>query len=748
MSKRIARTSLALLVIVFLGLGAAYALATPCFESPDESSHLTVVRFLSRHRTLPPLVRVPRHHPTPADVAWYLSYHDPPLYYAPPLYYGIAAALTSWASMDDLPYLLVPSPIWEVGWAPQADHEPVHKNMYAHRAEETLTESSTVRAAYLLRLLSLGLGAVTVLCTYGIARLLWTDRPALALGAAAFVALNPQFIAISAGVTNDNLLTSIFSLFLLGALRHMHQSSPWHRWAMLGGLAGLGLLTKQTALLLLPLGCLAIAMQPRDTLSWRKLLVDGGGFLAAAASLGGWWYVRNAILYRDPLGMGSHLAHRTPLAGFGLQEAWMTARSYWAAFGWALILAESPIYAVIGLVMLMALAGLAVSVLRGGALRKAPRLAQCGTLFLAAVCVLNVISFVQWAVTTGAPYGRLLFPSIAAAGVLVAWGLAQWTRWRVARWTAGALVGLASVFAALVPWLYLRPAFSHPYLPDGMPEAAQPVDTSSQGDILLVGYQATTDDLKPGRRLDLTLYWRSTKAPGQRYGVFVQLGLRDPTDKVAEYTGWVGGTLYPSELWRAGDVVRQTYSLSIPIESPAPALTWLRIGLLDAMAVRGDTATLGPWRMQADTPPAPPECAADYGLGADIRLVGYELVHEPGAQSVAVTLHWLAGSAPAGDHTVFVHLVDGDHRVLGQNDSPPRDGSYPTSWWLPGEVILDRHTIPLNEALTGSAQLRVGMYDPATMVRSPAFDGAGQRLLDDIILLTEISPGMPACGAR
>jgi hypothetical protein len=316
------------------------------------------------------------------------------------------------------------------------------------------------------------------------------------------------------------------------------------------------------------------------------------------------------------------------------------------------------------------------------------------------------------------------------------------------------LVGLAFIFAALVPWLYLRPAFAHPRLAEELPEAAQPLDASFQGDVLLVGYQATTDDLRPGRPVGLTLYWRARTAPGRRFRVFVQLARHDPTDKVAEYTGWVGGSLYPSELWRADDTVRQTHSLSIPDRSPAPALVWLRIGLLGVAGDRltlaggGDAVVLGPWRMQPDAPPALPECEADFGLSEDIELVGYDLAHEPGAQSLDVVLHWLAVRTPADDHTVFVHLIDGDSRILGQHDGPPRSGSYPTSWWLPGEIILDRHTIALNEALTGPVQLRVGMYDPATIVRLPAYDGAGQRLRNDIILLTEIAPGLEACGAR
>jgi hypothetical protein len=277
-----------ILLVVFVGLGMTYALVTPCFESPDEWSHLSLVRYWAAHWTLPP--RVLPTHParTGADVAWYFEYHDPPLYYAPPLYHALAAVLASfpWTSMDDLPYLLVPSPSWEAGWAPEAGTDPWNKNIFAHRAEETWAQSSTVRATYLLRLVSLGLGAVTVLCTHALAQFLWPERPMLALGAAAFVAFNPQFLAVSAGVTNDNLLNALFGLVPVVMLRYIRDGAAWRQWALLGGLAGLGLLTKQSGLLLLPLGLLAVVWQPGGGLS------GGGG---GGGGAGGTCVVRSCM---------------------------------------------------------------------------------------------------------------------------------------------------------------------------------------------------------------------------------------------------------------------------------------------------------------------------------------------------------------------------------------------------------------------------------------------------------------------
>ncbi|MEE8391831.1 MAG: glycosyltransferase family 39 protein, partial [Anaerolineae bacterium] len=556
------------LVAAYVSLGVTYALVTPSFEASDEWSHLTLVRYFATHRALPPRVLPLRRARTGADVAWHLEYHDPPIYYAPPLYYWLASRLVFWADMGDLPYLMVPSPSWEAGWPPEPNADPWNKNIYAHRAEETLAQSGTVQAAYLLRMVSLGLGAVTVLCAYALANLLWPNRPVLALGAATIVAFNPKFISVSAGVTNDSLLNALFSLTFVCLLRCMRDAASWSRWAILGGLAGLGMLTKQSALLLLPLGLLAVVWQRESVFPLRrKVLIDGGVFLAAALGVGSWWYGRNAILYGDPLGLETHFASQVPLTHFGLTEALMLARSYWAAFGWAPILVEAPVYAAAVLVVLAGLAGIVIAVLpggflpppwgkRGGDLWRMPAMTKRGLALLVIAFALNVAGLVRWAIATGAPGGRLLFLTLPAVAALIAWGLYQWREIAIARWGLGVMACLAFLFAAVVPWRYLRPAYATPRLSDGMPDTAQPVGLAFQGGIWLIGYEVPTKDLEPGEELRLTLYWHTPTAQNHRYRVWVQLGPQDPTHKVANCDVWLGGTLYPSELWQAGDTVR------------------------------------------------------------------------------------------------------------------------------------------------------------------------------------------------
>jgi hypothetical protein len=119
----------------------------------------------------------------------------------------------------------------------------------------------------------------------------------------------------------------------------------------------------------------------------------------------------------------------------------------------------------------------------------------------------------------------------------------------------------------------------------------------------------------------------------------------------------------------------------------------------------------------------------------DATLVGYRL---EGTHPLHVVLYWRPARAIALDYTVFVHLADGEDRVRGQQDHPPVNGTYPTRAWQPGELIVDAYDLPA-ETEPGTFSLFVGMYDPATLARVPAYDANGIPLPNDRVLLTQVT---------
>jgi hypothetical protein len=126
----------------------------------------------------------------------------------------------------------------------------------------------------------------------------------------------------------------------------------------------------------------------------------------------------------------------------------------------------------------------------------------------------------------------------------------------------------------------------------------------------------------------------------------------------------------------------------------------------------------------------PLDARLETASGAEIVLVGYSLRDEEGraverlavapGKEVRLTLYWQAESAVENEYVVFCHLLDGTGWLRGQQDNPPRQGTYPTRAWVPGETVIDAYRVPLSpDAPLGEALIEIGMYDPVD----------GQRLL-------------------
>jgi hypothetical protein len=84
---------------------------------------------------------------------------------------------------------------------------------------------------------------------------------------------------------------------------------------------------------------------------------------------------------------------------------------------------------------------------------------------------------------------------------------------------------------------------------------------------------------------------------------------------------------------------------------------------------------------------------------------------------------------------VFTHLLGPDGQLWGQQDNVPVQGTYPTTAWLPGEVVEDTYAIEVvSGAPSAQYELEVGMYDAATGDRLRVLD-AERRSVDNRVLL-------------
>lgn len=97
-----------------------------------------------------------------------------------------------------------------------------------------------------------------------------------------------------------------------------------------------------------------------------------------------------------------------------------------------------------------------------------------------------------------------------------------------------------------------------------------------------------------------------------------------------------------------------------------------------------------------------------------------------------VKVTWQPLRTFAKDWKIFVHLVDANNQVLAQFDGQPQGGDYPTSHWVPGEIIADTYPLQLPaDVPPGPYRVFLGLYDEATLNRLPvSSDSEGRVILD------------------
>jgi hypothetical protein len=90
-------------------------------------------------------------------------------------------------------------------------------------------------------------------------------------------------------------------------------------------------------------------------------------------------------------------------------------------------------------------------------------------------------------------------------------------------------------------------------------------------------------------------------------------------------------------------------------------------------------------------------------------------------------------------YKVFVHLIDpASGRPVVQDDAVPRRWTYPTTEWTRNEVVEDKIILPLDGVPQGHYDLVIGLYDPETGERLPAFSAQGNQYPDDAVPLIAV----------
>jgi hypothetical protein len=284
------------------------------------------------------------------------------------------------------------------------------------------------------------------------------------------------------------------------------------------------------------------------------------------------------------------------------------------------------------------------------------------------------------------------------------------------------------------------------------PKIDHPLRANFANRIMLLGYDMPSMAV-PGLDVPLTLYWQALD--NVDVDLHVVLELLAPGNAIVWRS--VAQPLFgehPTSSWSAADILVDTHTM--PLASATGGPLELRIGLRDP--VTGDSLNVvNGWlagqsqEIKARGPSVSEPALASTDnefLPANFEnrllLIDYDIqnvqVRRGGA--LELTLTWQALSAVEDDYTVFVHLLDDNDHLWGQDDLQPVYGSYPTSHWGETEVVIDPHTVWTDEnAPLGLYRVEVGLYLLRTMERLQLLDSSGKAVDDRLIIdLMEIVP--------
>ncbi len=718
-----------IIMALFFIMATAVNIINPIFEGPDELQHYQFVRYLQTERSLP------------------IQELDGPQSqsHQPPLYYVLGAALTAGVDYSLNPTPPDINPHW-TSYKPWLVHKD-NKSLFLPRLIDRFPYQGVALSMHLIRLLSTVLSTASVGIMWTIAQALFSERPWAAVLLTTAVAFNPMFVYIGGSVNNDSLIILLVTGHIWLVWQALRNGYDWRTCVLLGVTWGLALLAKLPGLFACSLWGLGLLAYCADEQNWWDLRRFNWGFLFGRCVLitsvfllvAGWWFVRNIMVYDDPLALERVIAvwgARAPEQynfshiSADVRSSW---QNFWGRFGYGQIVFHQPFYWVVNGLSSLALLGLIQVVRkRRGRGDKPPLLdgARSGLwLVLTAAWPLYVAALFYYIYRnpTGGN-GRYTYPVIVGFAALFSLGLTTLLgRWRKqgVLFISAVLFGLSIYSIGFLQWTYLSPAGQE--LSTDTPQ----LWAWGGGQVRLLSTAFNQRTIYPGDELELTACWVSETAVTADYTLFLN-GVDGSFNKYVDRNTQMGLGTYPTSHWPVGEPFCERYKLpTIEVWTDLPVVVPFNIGFVDTAAEitvqteipngePQDFMTVGPLKFVPEQPMIVPPLAYASGVSftQGVTLVDFEFVD--GDDGATVRLGWESTQDLSEDLTLFVHVLDETGELVAQSDVPPQTatGIYPTTFWGNGRIVTSQQ-LPLTSDLLEEMTVLVGLYRPDDFVRLP-----------------------------
>ena len=286
-------------------------------------------------------------------------------------------------------------------------------------------------------------------------------------------------------------------------------------------------------------------------------------------------------------------------------------------------------------------------------------------------------------------------------------------------------------------WLYPGPRC----LTTDTSQLPQPqVNGNFGGQLAFLGYDS---GVGPGEAT-LHLYWRALEDIEEDYSFSVRLVDADGHRWAQQEGEWLGGLLPTSQSLTeyvvrderrlplvpgmpAGDYGLEIYAYSLASGEALPLVG--EAGILPRFGLRAGTIAIP--KQAARAQDIEPQYLAAEELAAGVQLVGYDLTEQssdaaltvqPGGR-ISPVLYWTALRPLTLDYRVRFRLQADPDAAAWEVERPIAGGTYPTTKWVPSDVVRDWQSVPIPPDLpSGSYRLSVALV-PA---RQPLSDVPGE----------------------